>query len=99
MRVRISRVQRATDQTQRRSCSREVARRQRSISEETDTFYDRLWKDKAVDSILADANLSLETVMQLIELLEPAPFITRILTRMGQSPWDDIKIPGPQWDT
>ena len=25
--------------------------------------------------------------------------ITRILTRMGQSPWDDINIPGPQWDT
>ena len=24
---------------------------------------------------------------------------THILTSMGQSPWDDIKIPGPQWDT
>ena len=24
---------------------------------------------------------------------------TRIMTSMGQSPWDDIKIPGPQWDT
>ena len=24
---------------------------------------------------------------------------TRILMSMGQSLWDDIKIPGPQWDT
>ena len=24
---------------------------------------------------------------------------TRIMTSMGQSPWDDIKIPVPQWDT
>ena len=24
---------------------------------------------------------------------------TRILTKMGQSLWDDIKIPGHQWDT
>ena len=24
---------------------------------------------------------------------------TRILTSMGQSLWDDIKIPGPEWDT
>ena len=83
MRARISRethsrVQRATDQTQRRSCSGEVARRQRSISEEIDTFHDRLWKDKAVNSTRADANLSMEAaVMQLIlELLEqPAPFM------------------------
>ena len=28
-----------------------------------------------------------------------AHFNTRILTSMGQSLWDDIKIPGPQWDT
>ena len=25
--------------------------------------------------------------------------IACIMTSMGQSPWDDIKIPGPQWDT
>ena len=24
---------------------------------------------------------------------------TRIMTSMGQTPRDDIKIPGPQWDT
>ena len=23
---------------------------------------------------------------------------TRIMTSMGQTPWDDIKISGPQWD-
>ena len=26
-------------------------------------------------------------------------YITRVMTSMGQTPWDDIKIPGPQWDT